>query len=201
MYKMILIVVLALSILLFWIQQLQTSTAAPLSVEPVTKSLQGSTQSASATVGAAVSKWNGATQADLNKPVQLFKSLNKAQALNDPQFIFAQQLQQENSHPVTYAENLITQRRVGDQVQFQIAELGIDVVGTIEDVMAVDDDIHRWKGRIEPSSDHSTFSVFQSQKDHYTIVQLHTAQGLYIAEIKNGLGIIQPDRADLDHDQ
>lgn len=201
MYKIILVVVFAFSILLFWIQQLQSSPKTPVAVHPIVKPSHLALQSNSATAIATANKWNAALHADSNQPVQLFKPLSKEQAARDAHFIFAQRLQQEDSYPITYAEHVIAQRQVGDQVQFQVPQLGLNLVGTVDKTAAVDQDIHRWSGRIENSPENSTFSILQSAKDRYAIVQLHTAQGLYVAEIKNGLGVVQPDRVDLDHDQ
>ncbi|MDQ8954247.1 metalloprotease secretion chaperone CpaB [Acinetobacter rudis] len=201
MYKLILIIVFAFSILLFWIQQLQSSTTSPVAVEPMVKHSQAPSQSASAVAVAVASRWNKTPQIDPLKPIQLFKPLSKQQVANDANFIFSKRLQQADSYPIAYAEELIVQRHVGDQVQFQVPELGIDVIGVINSLTAVDEDIHRWSGRILHSPYNLTFSILQSEKDHYSIVQLQTAQGLYVAEIKNGLGVIQADRVDLDHDQ
>lgn len=201
MYKLILIVVFAFSLLLFWIQQLQSTTSSPVAVEPLLKQSKVFLQSASAVASTTASHWGKSSHLDSHKAAVLFKPLSKSQVLHDANFIFAQRLQQADSYPIAYEEEMIAQRRVGDQIQFRVPELGIDVVGTINSLTAVDEDIHRWSGRILHSPYHSTFNILQSEKDRYAIVQLQTAQGLYVAEIKNGLGVIQADKVHLDHDQ
>ena len=199
MYKIILVVVFAFSILLFWIQRSPSETSP--AIHPAVKSSGLSSQGASTAELTIADKSKGATPAGSTQPAQLFKSLSKEQATGDAQFIFSQRLQQADSYPIAYAEQVIAQSRVGDQVQFQVPELGLDLVGTVDKTTAVDQDIQRWSGRIDNSPENSTFSILQSQKDRYAVVQLHTDQCLYVAEIKNGLGVVQPDRVDLDHDQ
>ncbi|WP_109439871.1 metalloprotease secretion chaperone CpaB [Acinetobacter haemolyticus] len=93
---------------------------------------------------------------------------------------------------VRYNQNIIETRKVGDIVKFQMLEYGLNRNGEIVEIEKVDDDILRWHGRFQQGSpERNFFTITQSQKDQYTIIQIYTDKGNYTAEIKNGQGVVQ----------
>lgn len=136
-----------------------------------------------------------------NRAQALFQPIRRDQIIHDPNFIFTERLKHADTYPIAYQANVLEQRQVGDQLHFKVAELGIDVEGTIQAVEAVDRDIHRWRGTFNRHNHLHNFSILQSRHDRYSIIQLQTAHGLYVAEIKNGLGVIRQESMDLNRDQ
>ncbi|RZF50480.1 metalloprotease secretion chaperone CpaB [Acinetobacter halotolerans] len=93
---------------------------------------------------------------------------------------------------VRYNQNIIETKKVGDIVKFQMLEYGINRSGEIVEIEKVDDDILRWHGRFQQGSpERNFFTITQSQKDQYTIIQIYSDKGNYTAEIKNGQGVVQ----------
>lgn len=129
----------------------------------------------------------------------LFHAVPLNQVLQDSNFIFTQRLKQAETYPIAYDPRLIENTQVGEQVHFYLPELGIDVQGTIRNIDDIDQDIRRWNGELNQQPK-TAFGIIQSRKDRYSIIQLQTEQGLYIAEIKNGLGVISREHMALDHD-
>lgn len=129
----------------------------------------------------------------------LFRTLPLNQVLQDSRFIFTQRLKQAETYPIAYDPGMIENAQVGEQVHFYLPELGIDVQGTISNVDDIDQDIRRWNGELNQHGK-TAFGIIQSRKDRYSIIQLQTEQGLYIAEIKNGLGVVSREHVALDHD-
>lgn len=71
-------------------------------------------------------------------------------------------------------------------------EYGINRTGKIVEIEPVDQDIVRWTGRFDQGDPNQNFfTITQSQKDHYTIMQIFTEKGNYSAEIKDGVGLVQ----------
>ena len=93
---------------------------------------------------------------------------------------------------ISYNQNIIETKNVGDTVKFQMLEYGVNREGKIVEIEKVDDDILRWRGQFNQGSpERNYFTITQSQKDQYTIIQIYSDKGNYIAEIKNGQGIVQ----------
>ncbi|MBP1493346.1 metalloprotease secretion chaperone CpaB [Acinetobacter nosocomialis] len=93
---------------------------------------------------------------------------------------------------IKYDPNVIELKKVGDTVKFQMLEYGINRTGTIVEIEPVDQDIVRWTGRFHQGNPNQDFfTITQSQKDHYTIMQIFTEKGNYSAEIKDGVGLVQ----------
>ncbi|MFH3626316.1 metalloprotease secretion chaperone CpaB [Acinetobacter nosocomialis] len=93
---------------------------------------------------------------------------------------------------IKYDPNVIELKKVGDTVKFQMLEYGINRTGTIVEIEPVDQDIVRWTGRFDQGNPNQDFfTITQSQKDHYTIMQIFTEKGNYSAEIKDGVGLVQ----------
>ncbi|MCU4551234.1 metalloprotease secretion chaperone CpaB [Acinetobacter nosocomialis] len=93
---------------------------------------------------------------------------------------------------IKYDPNVIELKKVGDTVKFQMLEYGINRTGKIVEIEPVDQDIVRWTGRFDQGDPNQNFfTITQSQKDHYTIMQIFTEKGNYSAEIKDGVGLVQ----------
>lgn len=93
---------------------------------------------------------------------------------------------------IKYDPNVIELKKVGDTVKFQMLEYGINRTGKIVEIEPVDQDIVRWTGKFDQGDPNQNFFTFtQSQKDHYTIMQIFTEKGNYSAEIKDGVGLVQ----------
>lgn len=93
---------------------------------------------------------------------------------------------------IKYDPNVIELKKVGDTVKFQMLEYGINRTGKIVEIEPVDQDIVRWTGKFDQGDpNQSFFTITQSQKDHYTIMQIFTEKGNYSAEIKDGVGLVQ----------
>lgn len=93
---------------------------------------------------------------------------------------------------IHYNQNIIETKNIGDLVKFQILEYGLNRSGKIVEVVKVDDDILRWRGEFEQGiPERNYFTITQSQKDQYTIIQIYSDKGNYTAEIKKGQGIVQ----------
>ncbi|MCH7337687.1 metalloprotease secretion chaperone CpaB [Acinetobacter sp. NIPH 2699] len=93
---------------------------------------------------------------------------------------------------VRYNQNIIETKNIGDIVKFQMLEYGLNRSGEIVEIEKVDDDIFRWHGRFQQGSpERNFFTITQSQKDQYTIIQIYSDKGNYTAEIKNGQGLVQ----------
>lgn len=93
---------------------------------------------------------------------------------------------------IKYDPNVIELKKVGDTVKFQMLEYGINRTGKIVEIEPIDQDIVRWTGRFDQGDPNQNFfTITQSQKDHYTIMQIFTEKGNYSAEIKDGVGLVQ----------
>lgn len=93
---------------------------------------------------------------------------------------------------IKYDPNVIELKKIGDTVKFQMLEYGINRTGKIVEIEPVDQDIVRWTGRFDQGDPNQNFfTITQSQKDHYTIMQIFTEKGNYSAEIKDGVGLVQ----------
>ncbi|MFI8009058.1 metalloprotease secretion chaperone CpaB [Acinetobacter sp. ABJ_C4_1] len=93
---------------------------------------------------------------------------------------------------IKYDPNVIELKKVGDTVKFQMLEYGINRTGKIVEIEPVDQDIVRWTGKFDQGDPNQNFfTIAQSQKDHYTIMQIFTEKGNYSAEIKDGVGLVQ----------
>ncbi|MBP1485195.1 metalloprotease secretion chaperone CpaB [Acinetobacter nosocomialis] len=93
---------------------------------------------------------------------------------------------------IKYDPNMIELKKVGDTVKFQMLEYGINRTGKIVEIEPVDQDIVRWTGKFDQGDPNQNFfTITQSQKDHYTIMQIFTEKGNYSAEIKDGVGLVQ----------
>lgn len=93
---------------------------------------------------------------------------------------------------IKYDPNVIELKKVGDTVKFQMLEYGINRTGKILEIEPVDQDIVRWTGKFDQGDPNQNFfTITQSQKDHYTIMQIFTEKGNYSAEIKDGVGLVQ----------
>lgn len=93
---------------------------------------------------------------------------------------------------ISYNQNIIETKNVGDTFKFQMLEYGVNREGKIVEIEKVDDDILRWRGQFNKGSpERNYFTITQSQKDQYTIIQIYSDKGNYTAEIKNGQGIVQ----------
>ncbi|MBO8208424.1 metalloprotease secretion chaperone CpaB [Acinetobacter nosocomialis] len=93
---------------------------------------------------------------------------------------------------IKYDPKVIELKKVGDTVKFQMLEYGINRTGKIVEIEPVDQDIVRWTGRFDQGDPNQNFfTITQSQKDHYTIMQIFTEKGNYSAEIKDGVGLVQ----------
>ncbi|MEB6623943.1 metalloprotease secretion chaperone CpaB [Acinetobacter pittii] len=93
---------------------------------------------------------------------------------------------------IKYDPNVIELKKVGDTVKFQMLEYGINRTGKIVEIEPADQDIVRWTGKFDQGDPNQNFfTITQSQKDHYTIMQIFTEKGNYSAEIKDGVGLVQ----------
>lgn len=93
---------------------------------------------------------------------------------------------------IKYDPNVIELKKVGDTVKFQMLEYGINRTGKIVEIEPVDQDIIRWTGKFDQGDPNQNFfTITQSKKDHYTIMQIFTGKGNYSAEIKDGVGLVQ----------
>lgn len=93
---------------------------------------------------------------------------------------------------IKYDPNVIELKKVGDTVKFQMLEYGINRTGKIVEIEPVDQDIVRWTGKFDQGDPNQNFfTITQSQKDNYTIMQIFTENGNYSAEIKDGVGLVQ----------
>lgn len=93
---------------------------------------------------------------------------------------------------IKYDPNMIELKKVGDTVKFQMLEYGINRTGKIVEIEPVDQDIVRWTGKFDQGDPNQNFfTITQSQKDNYTIMQIFTEKGNYSAEIKDGVGLVQ----------
>lgn len=93
---------------------------------------------------------------------------------------------------IKYDLNVIELKKVGDTVKFQMLEYGINRTGKIVEIEPIDQDIVRWTGKFDQGDPNQNFfTITQSQKDHYTIMQIFTEKGNYSAEIKDGVGLVQ----------
>lgn len=162
--------------------------------------LQSSAVTAVGTPQLAISAPTPMSKKTARPQLSLFHAVTLNQVLQDSNFIFRQRLKQAETYPIAYNPALIEKAQVGEQVHFYLPELGIDVQGTISQVDDIDQDIRRWNGELNQQPK-TAFGIIQSHKDHYSIIQLQTEHGLYIAEIKNGLGVISREHLSMDHDQ
>ena len=110
--------------------------------------------------------------------------------LNSSERVFASK--SKNGMAINYNQNIIETKKTGDVVKFQMLEYGLNRSGKIVDIEKVDDDIIRWRGEFEQKiPERNYFTITQSHKDRYTIIQVYSDVGNYIAEIKNGQGRVQ----------
>lgn len=200
MPKFIVLMLIALGVLLLILHFLQPSPNIDHRIFTQSAQLQSSavTETTASTSQQPVSAQGSRKSA--NPQLSLFHPISLNRVLHDRNFIFTQRLKQAETFPIAYNSTLIEKAKVGDQVHFYLPELGIDVQGTVSNVDDIDPDIRRWNGELNQQPK-AAFGIIQSRKDRYSIIQLQTEHGLYIAEIKNGLGVISRERLSLDHDQ
>ena len=78
-------------------------------------------------------------------------------------------------------------------------KFGINRIGVIDTVEKLEEDIVRFTGSFKNyPRDINYFTVTQTQQDAYAIVKVFTDKGIYIAEIKNGIGLATPVNGDVD---
>lgn len=119
----------------------------------------------------------------------VFNEIEKDQLPSNVNF---QLLKNAKGMVIKYDPNVIELKKVGDTVKFQMLEYGINRTGKIVEIEPVDQDIVRWTGRFDQGDPNQNFfTITQSQKDHYTIMQIFTEKGNYSAEIKDGVGLVQ----------
>jgi hypothetical protein len=125
----------------------------------------------------------------LSKQQIVFNEIEKDQLPSNVNFPLIKNAQ---GMVIKYDPNVIELKKVGDTVKFQMLEYGINRTGKIVEIEPVDQDIVRWTGKFDQGDPNQNFfTITQSQKDHYTIMQIFTEKGNYSAEIKDGVGLVQ----------
>lgn len=125
----------------------------------------------------------------LSKQQIVFNEIEKGQLPSNVDFPL---IKNEQGMVIKYDPNVIELKKVGDTVKFQMLEYGINRTGKILEIEPVDQDIVRWTGKFDQGDPNQNFfTITQSQKDHYTIMQIFTEKGNYSAEIKDGVGLVQ----------
>lgn len=125
----------------------------------------------------------------LSKQQIVFNEIEKDQLPSNVNFPLIKNAQ---GMVIKYDPNVIELKKVGDTVKFQMLEYGINRTGKIVEIEPVDQDIVRWTGKFDQGDPNQNFfTIIQSQKDHYTIMQIFTEKGNYSAEIKDGVGLVQ----------
>jgi hypothetical protein len=125
----------------------------------------------------------------LSKQQIVFNEIEKDQLPSNINFPL---LKNAQGMVIKYDPNVIELKKVGDTVKFQMLEYGINRTGKIVEIEPVDQDIVRWTGKFDQGDPNQNFfTITQSQKDHYTIMQIFTEKGNYSAEIKDGVGLVQ----------
>lgn len=125
----------------------------------------------------------------LSRQQVVFNEIEKDQLPSNVNFAL---LKNAKGMVIKYDPNMIELKKVGDTVKFQMLEYGINRTGKIVEIEPVDQDIVRWTGKFDQGDPNQNFfTITQSQKDHYTIMQIFTEKGNYSAEIKDGVGLVQ----------
>ncbi|GAA5585864.1 hypothetical protein Acal01_00998 [Acinetobacter calcoaceticus] len=125
----------------------------------------------------------------LSKQQIVFNEIEKDQLPSNVNFPLIKNAQ---GMVIKYDPNVIELKKVGDTIKFQMLEYGINRTGKIVEIEPVDQDIVRWTGKFDQGDPNQNFfTITQSQKDHYTIMQIFTEKGNYSAEIKDGVGLVQ----------
>ena len=125
----------------------------------------------------------------LSKQQIVFKEIENDQLPSNVNFPL---LKNAKGMIIKYDPNVIELKKVGDTVKFQMLEYGINRTGKIVEIEPIDQDIVRWTGKFDQGDPNQNFfTITQSQKDHYTIMQIFTEKGNYSAEIKDGVGLVQ----------
>lgn len=125
----------------------------------------------------------------LSKQQIVFNEIKKGQLPSNVDFPL---IKNGQGMVIKYDPNVIELKKVGDTVKFQMLEYGINRTGKIVEIEPVDQDIVRWTGKFDQGDPNQNFfTITQSQKDHYTIMQIFTEKGNYSAEIKDGVGLVQ----------
>lgn len=125
----------------------------------------------------------------LSKQQIVFNEIEKGQLPSNVDFPL---IKNGQGMVIKYDPNVIELKKVGDTVKFQMLEYGINRTGKIVEIEPVDQDIVRWTGKFDQGDPNQNFfTITQSQKDHYTIMQIFTEKGNYSAEIKDGVGLVQ----------
>ncbi|MDA3558588.1 metalloprotease secretion chaperone CpaB [Acinetobacter sp. AOR15_HL] len=125
----------------------------------------------------------------LSKQQIVFNEIEKDQLPSNVNFPL---IKNRQGMVIKYDPNVIELKKVGDTVEFQMLEYGINRTGKIVEIEPVDQDIVRWTGKFDQGDPNQNFfTITQSQKDHYTIMQIFTEKGNYSAEIKDGVGLVQ----------
>lgn len=125
----------------------------------------------------------------LSKQQIIFNEIEKDQLPSNINFPL---LKNAQGMVIKYDPNVIELKKVGDTLKFQMLEYGINRTGKIVEIEPVDQDIVRWTGKFDQGDPNQNFfTITQSQKDHYTIMQIFTEKGNYSAEIKDGVGLVQ----------
>lgn len=92
-----------------------------------------------------------------------------------------------------YDPLVIETKGVGDKIQWQALEYGLNQVGVIQEVEDLGDDIYRWTGHFEGKDPlHNHFRITQSLDENYAIARINTEQGTFEFEAKNGIGWMRP---------
>lgn len=125
----------------------------------------------------------------LSKQQIVFNEIEKDQLPSNANFPLIKNAQ---GMVIKYDPNVIELKKVGDTVKCQMLEYGINRTGKIVEIEPIDQDIVRWTGKFDQGDPNQNFfTITQSQKDHYTIMQIFTEKGNYSAEIKDGVGLVQ----------
>lgn len=110
------------------------------------------------------------------------------------------------SHPekgflFAFDHNVLNAKQQGDHIQMQMLKYGINRKATITNIEHLDDDIVKFSGRFDDyPEDINHFTISQTLKDQYAIMKIFTDQGVYTAEIKNGVGLAVPITTELGED-
>lgn len=92
-----------------------------------------------------------------------------------------------------YNPLVIETKRVGDQIQWQALEYGLNQIGVIEEIEHLEGDVYRWSGSFEGKDPvYNNFRITQSLSENYAIAKINTHQGSFEFETKNGIGWIRP---------
>lgn len=93
----------------------------------------------------------------------------------------------------------MSSRQVGDQFGLKMLQFDINRKALIQSIDQLDDNIVKWQGTFEGyPADLNYFTITQSQQDRYAVMKIFTDKGSFVAEIKDGIGLAQPETALVD---